>query len=437
MTQAEREARKTLHGQWRTPMPIEFVNDEDGAATETMRFYRGQVRDNVRLSVEKITKQQGDQVHIQRHITLKYYGRKEDDTVDLEDCKYTVEGKANVKYDMIKWDNGCRWTRHGASAKERSYEKHHPEAANAVMMEDPKVKSAPPDFDDFDAASEAPRATNFWKRFQPEHRHQAAVPDWDSKVQEVQKVMLEQLKEVDRKVEEAQRLKEQRDADREAQSRAPFKLAPQATHTAPLPALAGDDFEVDAPEGKVLVADGEHQMMNCSCLCGAKPQVMEDAEGDAGPVEPIPEARDMDKEGFFSPDELDDVIDRINDVVGIWGVSEATEREYIKPPVEAMNKLIAAAMSSFMNNPLMDLISYLMDEAMDFGVKCMKIGTYVKEHFIDPLCAALVDGLEEMFAAVSWIKDQVRKVIMMMTGMVTEQVVTKCVDTVGESDVVD
>merc|ERR1712113_56508 len=104
------------------------------------------------------------------------------------------------------------------------------------------------------------------------------------------------------------------------------------------------------------------------------------------------------------------------------GISEEVEREYIKPPCEAMNKLIRAAMLKFMSNPLVELLSFLMDDSIDFSVKCEKIGKYIKDNFVDPLCECLVDGLESMFSVISWIKSMVKKVIMMMSQMVTDQV---------------
>merc|ERR1712032_784528 len=126
-----------------------------------------------------------------------------------------------------------------------------------------------------------------------------------------------------------------------------------------------------------------------------------------------------------------------NDVIGIWGVSESAEREFIKPPVVAMNKLIKGAMDTFLDNPIMDLLAYLMDEACEFAVKVKAIAMYLKERFVDPLCTALVERLSESFGAISWIKDQVHKVIAMMSQLVTDEVVSKSVETLGDSDLVD
>jgi len=180
----------------------------------------------------------------------------------------------------------------------------------------------------------------------------------------------------------------------------------------------------------LIASSGEHGMF----CCGSKPQTQED--GIEAPEEPLPEARDM-SEGFFSGDQVEDIVDRINDVVGIWGISEAKEREMIKPPVVAMNKLIKAAMEIFMNNPLMDLLNYLMDEAMDFPVKVRKLGEYINDQFVTPLAAALVDALSESFSAIEWIKDKVTQVVKMMSQMVTDEVVSESVKTIGDSDLVD
>jgi len=325
----------------------------------------------------------------------------------------------------------------------------HGKGQAKVMMEEPTTRSAPPDWDAFDVPVQAKKV------FLPAAEHAAAPPAWtrDEKLAEIHRVMMEQMKSVDESIENARQAKALReeqartdtgaDCEGELRSSRPARLATEACHTAPPPSVPLQDAEEEDTEAvaagaKVLVPNGEHQMFCCGGLCGKNPAVMDEGESEALVItEPIPEARDMEKEGFFGPEELEDVIDRINDVIGVWGISEETEREYIKPPVVAMNKIVAAAMNTFMNNPLMDLISYLMDEAIDFGVKCMKIGTYVKENFVDPLCHALVEKLQDFFAGIVWIKNQVTKVILMMSQMVTDQVVGKCVEQIGDSDVVD
>lgn len=272
------------------------------------------------------------------------------------------------------------------------------------------------------------------------------MPDWETQVAEVQKVMLQQLQEIEKEVEKNRREKEERDGmaevepleepfgpDRQVRaSPYPRMMVPEATHTAFPPPEEGQDTEAGARGGKVMNADAQHAMWNC-CACGNKPKVLEDADE---VEQPLPEARDM-SEGFFDKDQVDDIIDRINDVVGIWGISEATEREIIAVPVQAMNKLIKGAMNTFLNNPLMDLLAYLMDDSLDFSVKCQAIGSYINEHFVKPLCGALVEALGSTFEAISWIKDQVTKVIMMMSQMVTNQVVSKSVEQMNDSDLVD
>jgi len=400
------------------------------------------------MTVERKEKKVGSEVKIERHVTLYNYGRNDDGDVDLEKLQYQIEGRANMKYDRIKWDNGCVWCRYGASGREKDAIKHGRDSK--VMVEDQDKGSAPPDWDAIDKAQAQ-------KVFQPAARHEAAPPDlcparaavWtlDEKLAEIHRVMMEQMEAVDGQMEKAWQEKARReeqaridgaDCEDEARNSRVIRLATEAVHAAPPPPvlLQDEDTEAEAAGAKVLVPDGEHKMFCCGALCGKNPAVMDEADEELLP-ENVPEARDMEKEGFFGADELEDVIDRINDVIGVWGVSEETEREYIKPPVVAMNKIVASAMNAFMNNPLMDLISYLMDEAMDFGVKCMKIGHYIKENFVDPLCTALVDKLQDFFAGITWIKNQVTKVILMMSQMVTDQVVGKCVEQIGDSDVVD
>jgi len=416
-TAAEREQMKTLHGEWRTPIPIHFVDDED-RSIKGKRCYRGLERDNIRLSVERVQKKVGHQMKIERHITLHWYGDKEDGSVDLKNERFTMEGKANTMFNKIKWDNGCAWTRFGASEKEKDDIRHgkvDPTSGKKFQTE-ARHSASPPD-----ACTQAGPQ----KSLRQEAAHAAPRPDWETQVAEVRKVMVQQLRDVEAKL--APRIFTS-DAVHGA---LPPKQDSGAACRAPPPRLDGDDTEAEMPQVKTLAPEGVHGMMCCS-FCGSRPQVLEDEDEDA----PLPEARDM-ADGFFAPDQVEEIIDRINDVVGIWGVSEESEREFIKPPVEAMNRLIKAAMESFMHNPLMDLLSYLMDETMDFRVKCQAIGRYIEEQFIKPLSNKLVDGLAETFQAIDWIKNQVTKVIMMMASMVTDEIVTKSVETLNESDYVD
>lgn len=427
MTLAEREARKTLQGEWRTPIPINFVDDDERTgADDGKRYFAGQVRNNIRMAVDRREKQVGDQVKIERHVTLEYYGDDDEGNVNLEDLKYTIDGKANQQYNKIKWDNGCTWVRAGATAKDRDMAKH---GKAIVMQEDVKHRSAPPE----SYPDAVPQ-----KRFQPDARHSAAAPDWDSQVANIKRVMLQQMAAVEADLSKREKVQlasvHNMLPDMQDTELKPRRFAPSAAHSAPPPGQSGD-VEAAKPSRKVLAREAQHSMLCCG-PCGKNTQTMDDKE-DLQPEEPLPEARDIEKEGFFPEDDLDDIIDRINDVVGVWGISEERERELIKPPVDAMNKLVAAAMNTFMNNPLMDLIQYLMDETMDFGVKCTKIGQYLNESFVKPLANALVDGLADAFSAVSWIKDKVTQVIMMMSQMVTDHVVTKSVEQLNDSDAVD
>lgn len=85
----------------------------------------------------------------------------------------------------------------------------------------------------------------------------------------------------------------------------------------------------------------------------------------------------------------------------------------------------------------MHLLTYLMDGAMEFGVKIKKFAMYIHESFIKPLSDALFDALAGDFACIDWIKDKVARVIEMMSSMVTDEVVSKSVTTIGDSDMVD
>jgi len=261
--------------------------------------------------------------------------------------------------------------------------------------------------------------------------HRAAAPDFDTRLAEVKRVMWEQLKDA-----EAKMLQHHAAAAVEATHGAmpTSEHIPAVRPMSPVPergqntSVPEQDAEAEGPPQRLVAPDGvsgEHGMW---CCASGKQQ--------DETVDELPMARDM-SDGFFNDDQVEDIIDRINDVVGIWGISEAAEREFIKPPVVAMNKLIKAAMALFMHNPLMDLLSYLMDEAMEFGVKVQKCAQYIKDNFVQPLTDHLVDLLTGDFAAISWIKDKIRRVIQMMSTMVTDEVVTKSVQTIGDSDLVD
>jgi len=391
---------KTLHGEWRTPMPINFI-DDDERSVEGRRCYRGEERDHVRLSVERVEKKIGHEVKVQRLITLRRFAQLEDGTgIDLDNEEFMMTGRANTRYDRIKWDNGCAWVRAGTGDNLQ-----RARAQNMASAEGEHSAAPPADSDMFVARKAV---------LQPEAMHRGAPPDWQTTVAMVTKAMQKEMEEAEARV----------------ANRKTMEAEAAAALATPAPQQVGEDVEVEGPPRILIASSGEHGMF----CCGSKPQTQED--GIEAPEEPLPEARDM-SEGFFSGDQVEDIVDRINDVVGIWGISEAKEREMIKPPVVAMNKLIKAAMEIFMNNPLMDLLNYLMDEAMDFPVKVRKLGEYINDQFVTPLAAALVDALSESFSAIEWIKDKVTQVVKMMSQMVTDEVVSESVKTIGDSDLVD
>lgn len=187
--------------------------------------------------------------------------------------------------------------------------------------------------------------------------------------------------------------------------------------------------------------DAAGQPVCCGFLFGRGGGAIEDGpapEGAPAEAGPPDEAADdgppPPPKGFLSDDQIEDVIDRINEVVGIWGVSEATERAFIKPPVEMMNNAIAECLKLIMHNPLVDLMTLMMDEAVEMEKKSAEIVAYLNEHFITPLANALTDKLGESFAQFEWIKDKLAKMISMMTQMVTDEVMSKSVEQLQDSD---
>lgn len=414
-TQAERLKHKTLHGEWRSPVPISFI-DDDERSVEGKRCFRGAERDNVRMTVERVEKKIGKETKVLRFITLRYFADAEDGSVDLENETHMMTGRANLHYNRIKWDNGCVWVR-AAEAEELFKAKNK-------GMEGEHGAAPPSNLENCSVAGPN-------KILRSEAVHRAPVPDWNATVAEVVKVMKEQLKEA-----EAEMLKHNAAAavveathgttppSDTTQSVQPLLHCVEPAQNASLPE---QDAEAKGPPQKFLAPDGgsgEHGMF----CCGSKPKEEEE--------EVLPEARDM-SHGFFNDDQVEDIVDRINDVVGLWGVSEEKEREFIKPPVVAMNKLVKNAMEVFIHNPLMHLLTYLMDGAMEFGVKIKKFAMYIHESFIKPLSDALFDALAGDFACIDWIKDKVARVIEMMSSMVTDEVVSKSVTTIGDSDMVD
>mmetsp|Transcript_120818 Transcript_120818/g.258063 ORF Transcript_120818/g.258063 Transcript_120818/m.258063 type:complete len:407 (-) Transcript_120818:121-1341(-) len=400
MTAAEREKMKTLHGEWRTPIPIEFV-DDDERNEEGRRCYRGKERHEIRMSVERKEEQIGDIIKVKRLLTLRYFDRTPDGHTDLSNERFTMTGRANIRYDRIKWDNGACWVR--ACVEKENLGKMC--GMQKVMHREASHSAPLPDFE---------AGLGSMKLLQNDAFHSSLAPDWNEKVAGIGKVLVRQLQDVHRK----------------------HALPEAMNHD-----MAAGDMEASPLSEKVFASDASHTMFcSCSC-CGSKPQVSEDdAEepfrgGDA-PVPPEPEP-DIVEDGFFNGAQLDDIIDRINDVVGVWGISEEREREYIKPPCVAMNSMIKAAMDTFMESPLVKLIHYMMDEALDIKTKAIAFGRYLHENFIMPLCEALMKSLSGTFETFTWIKNQVRKVMAMMSQMVTDEVMTRTVTTLNDSDLVD
>jgi len=176
----------------------------------------------------------------------------------------------------------------------------------------------------------------------------------------------------------------------------------------------------------------------CGFMCGAKPMPAESAEGTEGAKDdaPIPPPKSL-EEGFFPDSQIDDIVDRINDVIGIWGVSEETEAAVIKPQVVKMNKIMKVSMETFLDNPIIDLFQYLMDEGMSMMAKAKALGKYMHERFVIPLTEALMSRLVEEYKAVSWMKDKVTQVVQMMAQMVTDELMTRSVEQINDAEVAD
>jgi len=396
MTAAERQKMKTLHGEWRTPIPIEFIDDDERSVAGRTCF-RGKERHEIRMSVERKEIKVGDVTKVQRFLTLRYYGKTPDGHTDLSDERFSMTGRANIRYDRIKWDNGATWVR-------ASVAQEHLGKMEKVKRTEATHSAPPPDFQ---------AQLGSMKLLQKDASHSAPTPDWNEKVAEIGRVMVQQLQDAHQK-----------------------QFLPEVHHSAPPPNhdMAAQDIEASPPSEKAFASDASHTMW---CCCGSKPQVMEDSDA-AEPLKADEVLPEPDFEiGFFSPEQLDDMIDRINDVVGVWGISEEKEREYIKPPCVAMNSMIKAAMDTFMESPLVKLIHYMMDEALDIKTKAIAFGRYLHENFIMPLCEALMKSLSGTFETFTWIKNQVRKVMAMMSQMVTDEVMTRTVTTLNDSDLVD
>jgi len=205
--------------------------------------------------------------------------------------------------------------------------------------------------------------------------------------------------------------------DKIAEERGEAAFADDALHGAP------DDAVEPAPM--------------CGFLCGGSKKKSEEAQA-APPEEevPAPPPKDL-SEGFFGEEEVESIIDRINDVVGVWGISEEKERTFIKPPVILMNKKIKVAMETFLNNPLIELFQYLCDQSLEVKHKAKMIGAYMHKNFIEPLQARLMEMLTEQFSAIEWMHDQVEKVVSMMSHMVADELMTKSIEQLNDAEVAD
>merc|ERR1712039_1104690 len=100
-----------------------------------------------------------------------------------------------------------------------------------------------------------------------------------------------------------------------------------------------------------------------------------------------------------------------NEVVGIWGISEEKEAEFIKPPVVELNKKIRECLLSFMDEKLVDLLQGLMDDDVDLDVKSKMLSEYMQERFVDPLTEQLNKKAAERFGGFSWMKNQLTRII--------------------------
>mmetsp|Transcript_19199 Transcript_19199/g.43689 ORF Transcript_19199/g.43689 Transcript_19199/m.43689 type:complete len:314 (+) Transcript_19199:70-1011(+) len=198
------------------------------------------------------------------------------------------------------------------------------------------------------------------------------------------------------------------------------------------------DEQAEARPAPEIQVDAVHSAAPfCGMFCSSKQKPEPEAEPAKEPAEEeIPPPKSLD-EGFFSDEDVQGIVDRINDVVGIWGVSEDTERELIEPPVLMMNKIVKSCMNEFLDNPIIDLFQYFMDTAMSVKDKAKALGSYLHKTFVVPLTEKLMEKLEEEYKAITWIKDQVQKVVSMVSQMVTDELMEKVTEQVNDSEVAD
>jgi hypothetical protein len=192
---------------------------------------------------------------------------------------------------------------------------------------------------------------------------------------------------------------------------------------------------------KKFEADGVHEAPDDAaggggCLCfrsGGAPEPAPDAP------QPVPEndAPDDDadppiREGFLSDDQVDDVVDRINEVIGIWGISEEKEAEFIKPPVVEMNKRIRDCLKDMMDNQLVVLLGALMDDDVSPGKKSLLTSRYIRQTFVNPLTAKLMDQMSDKFHLPSFMSDQMEKMVKLVSEQVSDEVMSKAIEQLND-----
>jgi len=92
---------------------------------------------------------------------------------------------------------------------------------------------------------------------------------------------------------------------------------------------------------------------------------------------------------LLSQSQVDIVIDRINESVNIWGLSESVERNIIEAPVTLVNGKLKEALASFMVEDWHQSIQVLLDETAAPDAKRDKLKDIFDRQLREPLAQAL------------------------------------------------
>jgi len=114
-------------------------------------------------------------------------------------------------------------------------------------------------------------------------------------------------------------------------------------------------------------------------------------------VKEEPVSRDLEfsseQANLLSDKQLNVVIDKVNEKLDIWLLSEKAERKLIAVPATQLNEKLGDALASFLHPEMVTALKVLLDDTKEVDAKEAEIQSALKNTLRDPVAKALNDKI--------------------------------------------